>query len=73
MCCLQALYLGGFDSINKLLRLGKVQTDEAQVLVGCSAWTAGQLHDEVRAGCWYVLAASSSFLQECIFGKLCSI
>ena len=72
MLALQGLYLGGFESVNNLFRLGQVDTQQAQILVGCSAWMPGQLQDEMRAGCWYVIAASSHFLHECIFGELCN-
>lgn len=66
---IEGLYLGGFESVNNLFRLGQVDTQQAQILVGCSAWMPGQLQDEMRAGCWYVVAASSHFLHECIFGQ----
>lgn len=72
MLALQGLYLGGFESVNNLFRLGQVKTHQAQILVGCSAWMPGQLQDEMRAGCWYVMAASSHFLHQCIFGELCN-
>ncbi len=68
---LQALYLGGFEGVNKLFRLGQVQPHQAQILLGSAAWTPGQLHNEVWAGYWYVVAASSTFLHDCVFGKLC--
>lgn len=69
----EALYLGGLEDINRLSGLGRLQAEQTQILVGCAAWTPGQLHNEVWAGCWHVLAASSNFLHDCVFGQhMCS-
>lgn len=70
MLQVQALYLGGLEDINRLSGLGRLQAEQTQILVGCAAWTPGQLHNEVWAGCWHVLAASSNFLHDCVFGKM---
>ena len=71
--CKQGLHVGGLEDINRLLRLGQIQADNIQVLVGCAAWTPGQLRNEIWLGCWHVLAASNSVLHECLFGGPSSV
>ena len=68
-CCQQGLYVGGLEDINKLARVGQIQADDLQVLVGCAAWNPGQLRNEMWLGAWHVLAASNNILHECLFGE----
>lgn len=68
--CKQGLHVGGLEDINRLSRLGQIETGDVQVLVGCTAWNPGQLQKEIWLGCWNVLAASNDVLHECLFGGL---
>lgn len=69
----QGLHVGGLEDSNRLSRLGQIQADDVQVLVGCAAWSPGQLRNEIWLGCWHVLAASSDVLHECLFGGVSSV
>lgn len=68
-CIVEGLYVGGLEDINKLARMGQIQAENLQVLVGCAAWNPGQLRNEMWLGTWHVLAASSNILHECLFGR----
>lgn len=66
---IQALYVGGLEDVNKKSRLGQLVQGQMQLLIGCAAWSPGQLQSEVQAGCWHVVAASSNLLHDCLFGE----
>lgn len=63
--------MGGLEDVNQKARLGQLSPGNLQLLIGCAAWSPGQLHGEIQAGCWHVLAASSNMLHECVFGEWC--
>ena len=66
---MQDLYVGGLEDVNHKSRLGELSPGQLQLMIGCAAWSPGQLQDEVRAGCWHIVAASSNLLHDCVFGR----
>ncbi|KAK9815415.1 hypothetical protein WJX72_003278 [[Myrmecia] bisecta] len=59
---LDGLYAGGLDHASRLVSAGQADASKFKLLAGYACWSAGQLMAEVEDGCWWVMAASGSFL-----------
>ena len=60
VCSIQGIYTGGLPSCLGMIRAGLAAPTDFSLMLGMSGWQPGQLEEEVRAGYWHVLAASST-------------
>jgi hypothetical protein len=62
------VYAGGIESAGDLVQTGRARPDDFRLLAGYTGWGAAQLRQEVADGAWWVVAASSELIKECLKG-----
>lgn len=62
------MYAGGIESAGDLVQTGRARPDDFRLLAGYTGWGAAQLRQEVAEGAWWVVAASSELIKECLKG-----
>jgi putative transcriptional regulator len=55
-------WLGDFDQVKRLIRLGEIGVNEIRFFIGYSGWEPGQIEKEMEEKSWYVSKTDLDFI-----------